>query len=60
MKLTLARMTVLVLVALAGVPACGPARSSTGVQVEIVTAPDGTRCYAFVQEGEVRGGSCER
>lgn len=38
--------------------ACGSAQSSTGVQVEIVTAPDGAQCYVFVQNGDVKGGSC--
>lgn len=39
--------------------ACGVAESSTGVQVEIVTAPDGARCYVFVKDGDVKGGSCQ-
>jgi hypothetical protein len=38
--------------------ACGTANSSVPVDVQIVTADDGARCYVFVQNGEVKGGSC--
>ena len=37
---------------------CGQARSSQGARVEILTAPDGARCYAIVQGDEVRAGGC--
>jgi hypothetical protein len=40
--------------------ACGTANSSVPVDVQIVTANDGARCYVFVQNGEVKGGSCAR
>ena len=45
---------------LACLSACGSAQSSSGVQVEIVPAADGARCYALVQDGVVRGGNCVR
>ncbi len=37
--------------------ACTPAKSSQ-IDVQVLTAPDGARCYAIVQDGQVRGGSC--
>ncbi len=37
---------------------CGPAVSAESARVEILTAPDGARCYAIIQGDEVKGGSC--
>ncbi len=48
----------LVPLALLILSACGPAISAESARVEILTAPDGARCYAIIQGDEVKGGSC--
>lgn len=37
---------------------CANVKSQESARVEIITAPDGARCYAIVQGAEVKGGSC--
>lgn len=37
---------------------CADVKSQESARVEIITAPDGARCYAIVQGAEVKGGSC--
>jgi hypothetical protein len=49
-------ITALVLIALAAL-SCGKSKAQN-VSVEVLTAPDGSRCYAIKQGDEVRGGNC--
>lgn len=46
-------------IALLILSACGPASSAESPRVQILTAPDGARCYAIMQGDEVKAGSCD-
>jgi hypothetical protein len=47
------------LIVLLSLSGCASATGDSGATVQVLNAPDGSRCYAIMQGAEVRGGNCK-